>query len=274
MRNKHDHARSTIQSLERSIRIIVELSKAADGISLTDLSARTGLHKATISRILKTLSKEHFARQDSYSSRYLLGPRVLDIAFDYLNKMELRQIALPHMKALRDATEETINLAILYQTEVIYIERVESLHTLRTTSTIGKRDPAHCTSLGKVLLAYADPEIVRRILREQPLERLTPQTKTNPDEIESELAQVRHSNVAIDDRESREYIRCTAAPVFDGRAEVVAAVGISGPSSRITMERLSELQKLVRKTAQDISRDLGWTMAPRKRQRHSAATHG
>ncbi len=198
---------------------------------------------------------------------------MLDIAFDYLNRMELRQIALPHMKALRDATEETVNLAILYQDEIIYIERVESLHTLRTTSTIGKRDPAHCTSLGKVLLAYADPEIMRRILRAQPLERLTPQTKTNPDEIERDLSQVRRSNVAIDDRESREYIRCTAAPVFDGRSDVVAAVGISGPSSRMTMERLTELQKLVRKTAQDISGDLGWTMADTKRQRHSTSNH-
>lgn len=259
MRNKRKHDTSTIQSLERAIQIIVELSRTADGVTLTDLSSRTGLHKATTSRILKTLLKEHFARQDSHGSRYLLGPRVLDIAFDYLNRMELRQIALPHMKALRDATEETVNLAILYQDEVIYIERVESLHTLRTTSTIGKRDPAHCTSLGKVLLAFADPEIVRRILRAQPLERLTPQTKTNPDDIEQELYQIRRSNVAIDDRESREYIRCTAAPVFDGRSEVVAALGISGPSSRMTIERLTELQRLVRKTAQDISADIGWT---------------
>ncbi|MBC7265310.1 MAG: IclR family transcriptional regulator [Chloroflexi bacterium] len=248
----------TVQSVERALQILFELSKSAEGMSLTELAARTGLHKSTVSRLLKTLTKYQFVSQDSITSWYLLGPSALEIAFDFLSDLELRRVALPHMRSLREITAETVNLAILDKREVVYIDRVESRHTLRLTTTIGKRAPAHSTALGKVLLAYSDATVVGQLLRAGPLERCTANTMVDPDTIESELAKVRRAGVAVDDRENQDDVRCVGAPIFDAWGRVIAAISVSGPVSRITPNRIPQLMEEVKRAAQAISTELGY----------------
>jgi DNA-binding IclR family transcriptional regulator len=246
-----------MQSLERSIRVIVELSKRPEGIALGDLAEATDLHKSTLFRILKTLKEHHFARQDRETQIYFLGLGILELTFDYLTGLDIRQAALGHMRKLNNDTQETVNLGVLDGYNVVYIERVESRQMLRTTSPVGKRTPAFCTALGKAMLAFASEDAIQESLFKKPLQKLTPFTKTDPQEIIQELDGIRESFIAIDDRENQEQVRCIAAPIIDAKNQAVAAVSISAPASRINIEDSLNLQAQVFATAEAISRDFG-----------------
>jgi len=247
-----------MQSLERSIQVLGELSRNPEGISLGELAKATGLPKPTISRILNTLKEAHFARQDKHSHRYFLGLGILELTFDYLSGLDLHQAALPHMRDLNTITQETVNLGVLDGFNIIYIERIESRQMLRTTSPVGKRTAAFSTALGKAILAFADDETVRESIYTQPLEKLTPLTIVDPSEIEAELKKIQKSGIALDDRENQEHVRCIASPIFEARGHVVAAISISAPASRIDFDQAEELKAQVLSTARAISTQLGW----------------
>ncbi len=249
-----------MQSLDRSIQVLIELSRNSEGISLGDLATATGLHKSTISRILNTLKEAHFARQEKHSHKYFLGLGILELTFDYLSGLDLHQAALPHMRNLNNVTQETVNLGVLDGFNIIYIERIESRQMLRTTSPVGKRTAAFCTALGKAILAFADNDTIHESLYSKPLERLTPSTIIEPLAIEAELEKIRDTYIALDDRENQEHVRCIASPIFDARGHVDAAVSISAPASRIDFEKSGELQEQVRSTAKAISATLGWVI--------------
>jgi len=249
-------SRDTIQSVERAIDVLTVLGTAAEGLSHTEIAQRTGLHKATTSRILKTLVKRRFVKQNADTLRYSLGLAVLELSFDHLSGMDLRRAALPHLQALQVATGETVNLAILDEHDVIYIDRVESQQMLRTSSTLGKRTPAFCTSLGRAILAFTDPDLTHAILRSGRLPKITPHTLTNPIKIEEHLEVIRKTGVALDDRENQEHVRCIGAPIFDASGHVAGAVSISGPASRVIFDENQVIQ--VKGTARAISSDLGW----------------
>jgi IclR family KDG regulon transcriptional repressor len=247
-----------MQSLERSIHVLGELSRNPEGVSLGELAEATGLPKPTISRILNTLKTAHFARQDKHSRMYFLGLGILELTFDYLSGLDLRQAALPHMRELNNSTQETVNLGVLDGFNIIYIERIESRQMLRTTSPVGKRTAAFSTALGKAILAFADEETIQESLYSKSLEKLTPLTIIDPEVIEEELRKIQKSGIALDDRENQEHVRCIASPIFDARGHVIAAVSISAPASRIDFNHAGELQDQVRSTAREISTHLGW----------------
>jgi DNA-binding IclR family transcriptional regulator len=248
-----------VQSLQRSIRVLLELSHNPDGLALGKLAVNTGLHKSTVSRILKTLKEFNFAKQDNESGKYFLGLGILELTYFYLSGMDLRKAALPHMRVLNEKTQETVNLAVLDEFNIIYIERIESRQMLRTTSPVGKRTPAFCTALGKAILAFANEDTIHRSLYGDPLVKLTPLTLNDPMEIRQVLDRVKGTGIALDDRENQEDVRCIASPIFDARDYVIAAVSISAPASRINFGESEELQSLVRSTAHAISSDMGWT---------------
>jgi len=248
----------TVRSVERAIRILIALGQDDGGLALKDLASQAELPKATALRLLRTLSVNGLVRQDGATSRYHLGPAILTLAFSLLNGMELRQAALPHMRDLRDATGETVILAILDDEDLVQVERVESQQTLRTSTSIGKRVPAHCSSLGKALLAYSDPSVVDHILGASALTRYTHATVTDPKQLRSELAQVRRSGVAYGDREYHEHIRGVSSPVFDASGAAVAAICVSGPTQRMPPSRMRALEQPVKQAAETISGELGW----------------
>jgi IclR family KDG regulon transcriptional repressor len=248
----------TVRSVDRAVRILTALGQEDGGLALKDLAAQADLPKATALRLLRTLGANGLVKQDRATSHYHLGPAVLTLAFSLLNGMELRQAALPHMRDLRDATGETVILAILDDEDLVQVERVESQQTLRTSTSIGKRVPAHCSSLGKALLAYSDPSVVDRILGTTVLTRYTSTTVTDPQQVRSELAQVRRSGVAYGDREYHEHIRGVSAPVFDASGVAVAAICVSGPTQRMPLSRMKALEQPVKQAAETISGELGW----------------
>jgi IclR family KDG regulon transcriptional repressor len=257
---------SAVRSVERAVQILFVLGEGRSELSLTELTARTGLPKPTVLRLLRTLERPGLAKRGDAAGQYRLGPGVLTLAYQYLNGLNLRECALPHMTDLRDACGETVILAVLDGTSVLQVERVESEHTLRTSPSIGKHIPAHCSSLGKVLLAYSNPETVDRIISSHPLDRYTSETVTDAEKLRHQLAKVRAAGVAIGDAEYHPHIRGASAPVFSESGKVVAAVCASGPMQRVTLASLAVLQEQVKVAAERISRDLGYSKTDEMRQ--------
>jgi DNA-binding IclR family transcriptional regulator len=191
------------------------------------------------------------------SGRYRLGLRIFELGGLVMQGMNLWDEALPFLEGLVHDTGETGHLAVLDGGEAIYIERVEARRALRVPSAIGRGYPAHATNLGKVLLADLPPERVEAIVSERGLAAYTPQTITDLDRLAAELERIRALGYAVDNEEYDEGLRCIGAPVRDHSGHVVAALGIGGPVTRITPDRVDELAELVMTAARGLSRRLG-----------------
>lgn len=167
-------------------------------------------------------------------------------------------MAYPFLRRLRDLANETVHLVVMDGGQCIYVEKVECSQAVRMHSTIGSRVHAHCTAVGKSMLAYLSQEQVEEILGRHGLPARTSHTITDKKRLLEELAQVREQGYAVDDVENEEGIRCVGAPIFDHRRKVVAALSVSGPAFRLTKERVRELAPHVKATALAISRQLGY----------------
>lgn len=228
------------------------------GISITELSKSLNLEISTTHRYLYTLKEQGVVSQDRETLKYSLGIGVLEIALSYLGDLDLKKAADSAMNNLHQITGETVNLAIIDELEIIYIERIESKQDFRHSISIGKRAPAYITSLGKAMLAFMDFDAVSQLLYKKPIFKTTKFSKDDPNEIINDLIEIRKTKVAVDDREHQEHIRCVGSPIFDIRGNVIAAVSVSGPTSRVSDEKLELFKKEVKKTAQRISENLGW----------------
>jgi len=251
-----------VQAVDRALAILETLAESERPMGLVELSTRVGLHVSTVHRLLATMGKRRFVAQDPQTGRYRLGMRAFEVGSAAIQQVELREVARPHLRWLMEETQETANLAVLMDGEVVYIDQVESQNLVRMFTRVGRRVPAHCTGVGKILLAGLSDEEVLHILDERGLPRFTPHTIVDPQELLQELQRVRASGYALDNEEREVGVRCVAGPVRDHEGKVVAAVSISGPSSRITEDRLSRLIAAVRTATSRISTELGWRGDP------------
>lgn len=219
----------------------------------------TQLPQATVHRLLTTLVKLGYVSQDRETRRYALGLRTLSLHGSVLRNMHLGIQAMPVMKALMARVEETVHLAVLSEGEVLYVDRVEGLHTPPSMYTyIGKRVPAHCTALGKALLAHLSCEIVTDVLARRGMRQMTAKTLVTPQALEHELERTRRRGFAVDDEEIEDGVRCIAAPIRDYTDAVCAALSISGPKTRVRSDREAEMSKAVIWAAGLISTKLGY----------------
>ena len=240
-----------IQSLARGLKIL-EILSYADQVSITELAERLNVDKASASRLVQTLAKYGYAEKDTDTQRYRLGPKIVQVSQRMLSRMPLRDIAKPYLRELVTATNECAHLAIPAQGQALYIEQVESPATLRVNAEVGHMAPLHCTALGKALLAFGDLPIPNQ------LEQYTPRTITDPELLQMHLEQVRRQGYAIDDEEYDPGVRCLAAPVYNLNGEMIGAIGISGPSNRVTLEAIPELAAKVTQVAQNLSDHLSF----------------
>jgi DNA-binding IclR family transcriptional regulator len=250
--------RYNIRVLDRAIGL---LSLLSDGQSknLTELSAQSGIGSSSTYRLLATLASHGYVEHDRAAGGYRLGLACLELSRAYLESSDVRKVALPELESLRDATSETVHLGILDQMEVVYIEKLQGLHAIGLMSSrVGGRSPAYCTGLGKMLLAHLDPGLVQDHFGRNGVRRFTENTITDLNELVAHLASVRAQGYAIDNAEHEPEVRCVAAPVFDLRGEVVAAISVSGPVARL--DPFGAQRPLIEATvqsAQAISRRLG-----------------
>ena len=247
-----------VKSVDRALHLLEIMADEKREVELKELCKKTHINTTTLYRLLQTLKNKGFVAQNPYTGRYRLGVKLLELGHAVSNQIELREIALPFLQKLMEKTGETANLVMLDEGEAIYVEKVESPASLRTFHRIGTQAPAHATGVGKVLLAALSSEKVREIMRSEGLCNLTENTITSPQDLQKELEKIRKNGFGIDNEECEVGAKCIAAPIRDYTNQVVAAVSVSGPSARLSEERLNELAEVIKDTAHKISEKIGY----------------
>jgi IclR family acetate operon transcriptional repressor len=236
---------------------LLEALAAGKALGLTELTARSGLSKGAAFRILTTLERRGYVDKHTDTKRYSAGPGLIALCNAFLSGQELLTTARPVLQGLREQSGETVNVGVLDGAQVLYLDVLESSHDLRTAGQVGRRDPVHCTALGKALLACLPPEEARLLLHSYPREALGPKTVTSVDAIITELESVRKHGYAVDDEETGPGVCCVGAPVPTTGAGQQLAVSVSGPAARVKSEGLERMGLLVRNAALDLGRRLG-----------------
>jgi IclR family transcriptional regulator, KDG regulon repressor len=247
-----------VKSVSRALHIIDIVSSEKDGLGVTEIAKQMDINKSSVYRILSTLVQYGYIEQDKETERYKLGYKFLDISSKLLESIDLRREAKPYLRELEKETNEVIHLVVYDQGEVIYIEKLEGTETLRMHSKVGKRAPMHCTGVGKAILAHLPLNVVLEIIERKGLPKHTDFTITDRDALLKELEKVKQKGYALDLEENEYGIRCIAVPIFDYSGNVVAAVSISGPTIRMTDERIEKLQERIRYIGRQISERLGY----------------
>jgi len=248
-----------IKSLDRALDILELIVDRENGMGVTEISRELEIHKSTVYRLLDTLKFRDFLEKNEDNHKYISGIKLFELSSKVLNDIDSRVRVRPYLEELMQKTKETIHLGILDSGEVIYLDKVESTATIRMYSQVGKRVPAHSTSLGKAIMAHLSEERVREILKEKGLEKNTNNTITELDKFLDHLEKVRKQGYAVDDEEQEEDIRCIAGPIFNHRGDVVAAFSISAPITRMNEARMKELAELVVEYSKKMSRSLGYS---------------
>lgn len=243
-----------IRVLERAMRVIDLLSEGVP-MTLTEINKELDISNTTIFRILKTLEAYNFVTFNQQSKQYRLGIKCLELSSAYYGGDNLRALALSDLESLRDETGESVHLGILDKMEVIYIEKLQGLHAIGLmSSAVGRRSPAYCTGLGKALIAHEDHEKIRQYYETHKLKQFTTKTIKNVDELIEELSIVRDRGYAFDLGEHETDVYCVSTTIKDYQGEVVAALSISGPKSRLqSIESDTSLIDSLRRTAITIS---------------------
>lgn len=254
---KSGKTKARLSSVANAVRLIKAFSDADYEIGISSLAKQLGLAKSTVHRLATTLIDAGVLEQNAETDRYRLGLVVFELGSLVRRKMDFYNEAKPYLMTLRDKTAETVHLAILDHSRILYIHCLESPQAIRMSSGVGVRKPVHCTGAGKALLAFQAPEVVEQAVV-LGLEAFTPKTITDPAALRRDLATVRARGCAIDDEESEIGLRCIAAPVRDNYGNVIAAASVSGPAQRLTKKTLLSFTPAVVGAADAISRRLGY----------------
>jgi len=249
--------RMRLSSVANSIRLTKAFSEAEFEMGISALATRLGLAKSTVHRLATTLVEYDILEQNRETGKYRLGLALFELGTLVRRKMDVMNEAQGQIHALADLTGETVQLAILDHLSVLYIRIRESRQAVRMSSGLGSRAPAHCTSVGKVLLAYRSAETVGQVI-ENGLTRYTQNTITDPAALIAELASIRARGHAIDDEEIEVGLRCVAAPIRDHSGHVIAAISVAGPVQRMTKKLVQTTIPHVVASADAISRRLGY----------------
>lgn len=229
---------------------------------ISELSVRLAMPKATVYRFLQTMVTLGYVRQEPDSERYGLTMRVFELGAKALQYPELVDLAKNHMQILADKTGETVHLGTLIDSEIIYVHKVDSRHMLGMYSKVGRRAPLHCTAIGKVLMAWEDPERRGLILQGADFKPFRDNTITQLDAFEAELARVKAQGFGEDREEFDDHIRCLGVPIFDRLDRPIAGLSISFPTFRYDDARQGEVVAMLTAASRDISQRLGCTRFP------------
>lgn len=245
-----------VQSLDRGLSVIRAFDASRPELALSDVARETGLTRATARRFLLTLVRLGYVRQDG--NRFSLRPRVLELGYSYLSALSLPELAQPHMETLVAHVNESSSIAVLDDTEIVYVVRVPTSRIMSITIAVGTRLPAYPTSMGRVLLAALEPEELEERVTRMEIRSLTPSTVTDLERLRRQLDRVRAQGWAAVDQELEQGVRSVAVPIRDATGAVSAALNVSVHASRMTMATLRKqvLPQLLQ-TAGAIERELG-----------------
>lgn len=242
-----------IQSVVRAFNILELVYRNRHGLRLGDIASSTGINKSTTRRFLITLCNLGYIEQNSNTKLYRITPRLYQVGHFSIQGVDLIESARPHLDTLSSLSDETINLAILDGTDVYYLDKRDSPFPLRIYVELGGRASIHATALGKALVAFLPENVVKSLVyRTYPLQKYTDNTITSWAELRTELMKVKEEGVAYDNEETFAGLKCIAAPVFQAE-NVLAAISISIPSTRVNPERFKTLKEIILRETHELT---------------------
>lgn len=250
--------RHTIQSVDRALEILELFNVCAREMSLSEIARALQLNKSTAFGLVGTLRDRGYLDQNPENAHYRLGIKLFSLGSLVEANLDVREVASPFLKLLSQKYKETVHLCLYVHREIIYIDKVDGPGSMRMYSQLGRTAPFHCTGVGKVILANLDSRTREQILAAAPLKAYTPNTLTTPEALLVELDRIRAQGYGIDEQEIEIGLRCVAAPIFNRKGEVVAAISVAGPASRIEQAAVADISTDVRKISALISERLGY----------------
>jgi DNA-binding IclR family transcriptional regulator len=252
MKSTKNTEKYRIKVLEKAFKILELFSERDKELSATEIHNCLSYNKTSTFRIIKNLEDAGYIEKDSRTLKYKLGLRIFYLASLAEPHTAIRKITRPFLEKLNEECHETVHLAVLHQGEALYLDKIEGKKTIRVISRIGMKLPAHCSGVGKTLLASLSEEALEEIIREKGLPRFTDNTITDLNDLKEELAQIRKQGYAIDNEEIEEGLKCSAAPLINSEEKVLAAISISAPTESFNKECSTYISR-VKKTAKEVS---------------------
>ncbi len=249
--------RQVLSSVTNAARLLKQFSARDREFGVSQLARRLGLGKSTVHRLLVTLAEQNLVEQDEFTGKYRLGLAIYDLGAAVATGLDLHEAIMPSMEQLRAATGETVQVAVLDGRQVVYIERLDSPNTLRLFLEVGRRNWAHCTGTGKILLAFQPAIALEALLDGWELEAVTPFTITDHADLRAALKLIRTQGYAHNLGESEVGVLSVSGPIRDVSGGVRAAISVAGPQQRME-PMLDKITLAVLEMAALASLRLGW----------------
>lgn len=249
----------TVPAVSRAMDILELFLDTDAELSPREFATRLGLPRTTVFELVNTLvSRGYLKRVSDEPARYRLGVRVFQLGSVYSDRLDLATEGRAVAEEVAARCDETVHVAVLDGIHVVYIAKVDSTHPVRMVSAVGRRLPAHCTGVGKMLLSGLSSDALdARVPRDRELPGMTPHSITSPARLRARLERIREAGLSYDECESNEAVYCVAAPIYDHTGDMVAAMSVSAPSLRWNGERREEWSELIRRGAAELSQRLG-----------------
>ena len=253
------------RSILKALNLLSIIAEAEDGLRLTEVAKQGGYPLSTTHRLLGTLSQHGYVEHDPTTGRYYLGVKILTLQAQGIRKRHIGRRAFPHLTNLRKQIGETVNLGVLSEKNVVYLETFAPDTSFSFYAPPGTRMPIHCTAMGKVLLAHLPDELRQNLLHSLEMKPYTVKTTTSATALEAELKEIVKRGFAVDDQEYALGVRCVAAPIRDHSGQVVAAVSVTALADQLARgKRESEVADILKRTCLDISISLGYQAQPER----------
>ena len=246
-----------VKSADRVMQILELLVTYPIGLTIKDISEMLSYPQSSTFNLVQSLYQNDFLTQTSLK-KYKLGPKLIQIGTRALESLDIHSEALPYLTALMEKVSETVFMAVLSGSEIVYVSKVSNNRSIQTSAQIGSRKPLYCTGLGKAFLAHLPLDERKHIIENIGLKAITSKTIIKTEELERQLKQFAIQGYAIDDEEGEEGLFCLAAPIFDANQRITAAISVAGPKERIVLQKDNIVMRLL-DTAYRISKSIGFT---------------
>lgn len=259
MINNQVNEKYYLKTLSTAFEMLEVLSLSQSPMGIVELSTQFGLQKSKVHRILNTLKHFGYVEQYTESKKYGLGTKVLELCNRKLDSIDLIKLVSPYMDILVNEVGETVHFGVLDGGKVLYLIKKQAPHAMGIISKVGQKLHAHCTGIGKTLLAFQDESYVDGVISEVGLPRYTKNTITDAGELKKELSKIRALGFGEDNEEISDGLCCIAVPVWDHGNKIAGAVSVSVPTVRIDEKRKTELKRLLLDMGEIVSKRLGYT---------------
>jgi DNA-binding IclR family transcriptional regulator len=247
--------KNIIPNLQNACRLMDYLARAEGGVSLPHVSMELSIPRTTTYRILKTLEAENFVREEG--RLFHLGPKLIHLGQVALGELDIRKVAIPHLRGITEEVDETCHFAVPCENHSLILEVSLSSHPLRAVSRPGTMVDLHCSATGKIFIAYLHEAKLKHLCESGRFEARTRHTLTTYAALKREAESVRERGYSMDDEEYHEGVRCLAVPVFDRSGKLVASIGLTAAKQRVPKAKIEAIVDVLRRRAMAVSEEIG-----------------